>query len=156
MRRPFLALMKLYPPGYRDLFADEMAAVFEDSRREWRTRGQVAYLLFLVAELAGLLHGAAVARNPGRWPKRTFLAILPFLAGAIVSLLVLRLLLNFARWLPAANSHFYPQDEIAKLLALAAVSIVLIAGFSVAFVLNLRSLARRRQSKARGYSHSHA
>ena len=141
--------MKLYPREYQGLFADEMAAVFEDARRDWLALGWCAYILFLAAEAAGILNGAAKARGARFWRKRPLVAILPFLVGGIVSMALLRSFLHyvgdFGRFLRNAS---YSQDEITDLLALTAISVLLIAGFAFAFVVNLRWIAQRRQSKA--------
>jgi hypothetical protein len=148
MKRTFAALMKLYPPEYQGLFADEMASVFEDARRDWRARGWCAYVLFLAAELAGILHGAAVARSARFWNARPIAVILPFLAGGIVSMALLRTFLYYVgdigRFLRRAS---YRHDEMTLLLTLTAVSVLMIAGFSVAFVVNLKLVTGRRHSK---------
>jgi len=143
MKRSFAALMKLYPPGYRALFADEMAAVFEEACRDHRAQGQLAYILYLLTEFAGLIKGAVLARSLGVWQNRAVRLTIPFVAGTLISVAFLPPLLAARRFLTVANSHLNSQDDTLKLLVLATASIIVIAGCSVAFVLNLRSIARR-------------
>jgi hypothetical protein len=144
MKGAFSALLKLYPRGYRALFAGEMTAVFEQTRRERRQSGWLAYTLFLLAEFAGVVRGAALTRSMGAWQNAPLRSALPYLAGAVVSLAFLRPLLYFGRMLPLTKSRFSTQDQKLELMALAVISIVLIAGFALAFVLNLRTVARLR------------
>src|SRR4051812_30739044 len=105
MKRSFAALMKLYPPGYRALFADEMAAVFEEACRDHRTQGHAAYLLYLIGEFAGLVKGAVLARSLGVWQNRAVRLTIPFLAGTLVSIAFLPPFLAARSFLAAAKSH---------------------------------------------------
>lgn len=147
MRRTFALLMKLYPPDYRELFAGEMAAVFEDSRREERARGGAAYLLFLVAEILGLIRGAVMQRGFHWWRDRPFPRSLSLLAGATLSLTILRPFFEFAgRTLHSPTLRFYTREDELALLAITTIAVVVIAGCSFAFVLNLRSIMRKRIS----------
>jgi hypothetical protein len=144
MKRTFAALLRLYPRGYRELFADEMMAVFEDARLDSKSRGWLPYCTFLLAETAGILRGAALARSLGIWNNRVVSGALPFVAGGIVSVPFMRpLLYDWRRVRPIATLG-YSHDEVVMLMALAAVSVLLIAAFSIAFVINMRSLAERR------------
>lgn len=151
MRRSYAALMALYPPEYRGLFADEMTAVFEQASRDRRNRGWSAYTLFLLIEMSGLVQGAAL-----EWSRRsrqsTRPRVLTFAAGGMISLLFMGPLLHNRVFLPGAERlrwmDAFNDDETVELLVLAATSVVLIAAFSIAFVINLRSVAHRRQSKA--------
>jgi hypothetical protein len=146
MRRPFAALLHLYPPAYRDVFAEEMAAVFEESLSERRSRGLAKYWIFLITELSGLLQGAATAWAIGLWPRQAIPTVFPFLAGAIISAFILRPFVSIRHSFPVAEPHLYTKQEISALMAIVAISMVLVAGFSVAFVINMRMLARRRQA----------
>lgn len=148
MKRSFAALLRLYPPAWREVFADEMAAVFDSARRERRSRGRAAYSVFLMAELSGLLRGAATAWRIGLRQRRAIPAIFPFLAGAIVSAAILRPFVSIRHSLPPVEPHSYTREEISALMAIVAISIVLLAGVSVAFVVNMGAIARRRQSKS--------
>ena len=144
MKSAFTAFLKLYPAGYRALFADEMISVFEETRRERYRLGWPSYLRFLLTEFAGVVQGAMLARSMGVLQNARLRSALPFLAGAMVSVAFLRPLLFFARMLPPAGSRFSTRDEKFELMALAVIATVLIAGFAIAFVLNVRTIARRR------------
>ena len=148
MKRSFAGLLRLYPPAWREMFADEMAAVFDRAMRDQRSRGWAAYSVFLMAELSGLLRGAAMAWGIGLWERREIPAILPFFAGAIVSAAILRPFASIRISLPPVEPHSYTREEISALMAIVAISIVLLAGISVSVVINMRILARQRQSKA--------
>jgi hypothetical protein len=147
MKNAFAVLLKLYPAGYRALFADEMAEVFEETRLDRRGLGWRSYLLFLITEFAGLVHGAVMARSMGVWQSGGARAAVPFVAGAAFSLPFLRPIFYFARYRPMMPSRLSTQDEKLELMVLAVVSVVLIAAFSAAFVLNLRSVAQRRSAE---------
>jgi hypothetical protein len=148
MKRLFAALLRLYPPAWREMFADEMAAVFDNAMRDRRSRGWASYPIFLMAELFGLLQGAATAWGIDLWQRRAILAIFPFLAGAFVSAAILRPFVSIRISLPPVESHSYTREEISALMAIVAISIVLLAGISVSVVINMRVLAWRRQSSA--------
>lgn len=151
MKRSYAALMTLYPPEYRLLFADEMVAVFEEASRERKSRGWTCYLAFLAGEVCGLVRGAAVEWS-GRWYRRPSHRAFAFSAGAMISLLYLGPLLRIRHLFPGGEQLGFVRrvadSETLELLVLAATSVVLIAAFSIAFVINLRSVAHRRQSKA--------
>ena len=147
MKYALAALLHLYPPAWRDAFAEEMAAVFEESSRDRRSRGWAAYCIFFITELSGLLQGAATAWGIGLRHSRAIPTIFPFLMGAIISATILRPFVSI-RSMPAVEPHLYTLQEISALMAIVAVSMVLLAGTSVAFVINMRTLARRRQSTA--------
>ena len=61
MMRIFQMLLRLYPPGQRDLLEEEMAWVFGEAAAEHRARGRWAYARFATAEIGGLLLGCARA-----------------------------------------------------------------------------------------------
>lgn len=147
MKHAVVALLRLYPAAWRDAFAEEMAAVLEESSSDRRSHGWAAYCIFLITELSGLLRGAATAWGIGFRQKRPFATTFPFLIGAIISATILRPFVSI-RSSPAADPHLYTLQEISALIVIVAVSMVLLAGTSVAFVINMRTLARRRQSIA--------
>lgn len=68
MRRIYGWLLRLYPREIREVFAEEMAVVFEWAADEQRARGCRAYLRFLLAEFFGLLAGLASTRILRRPP----------------------------------------------------------------------------------------
>jgi hypothetical protein len=144
MKRPFAALLHLYPSAYRDVFAEEMAAVFEESMSDQRSLGLAAYWIFLITELSGLLQGAATAWGIDLWQRRAIPTIFPFLTGAIISATILRRFVSIRHSLPVVETHLYTKQEISALMAIVAISMVLLAAFSVVFVINMRTLARRQ------------
>lgn len=149
MKSCYATLTRLYPPGFRESFAEEMTMVFEDARRERRDRGWISYLLFLVTELAGLLYGAVLAWRRGLSGKPLVSTVLPFLLGAFLSATLMRPIFYAATLRPRVISQGHPQNDVIVLLVLAAISVVLIAAFSVAFVVNLRILMRRDRRHSR-------
>jgi hypothetical protein len=146
MKRAVGALLHLYPPAWRDAFAAEVAAVFEESMNDRRSRGRVSYWIFLITELCGFLRGAATAWGTSLWHRRAIPTIFPFLIGAIVSATILQPFVSIRHSFPAAEPHLYTMEEISALMAIVAISVVLLAGISVAFVINMRTVVRRRQS----------
>lgn len=61
MKRAYELLLILYPRAHRAEFAEEMKQVFEAAAAERRGQGRAAYLGFAVAEIVGLIAGAARA-----------------------------------------------------------------------------------------------
>ena len=53
MWRTYRLLLRLYPPEYQILFADEMLAVFARVAEERRAQGGIAYTRFVAGECAG-------------------------------------------------------------------------------------------------------
>jgi DNA-binding MarR family transcriptional regulator len=60
--RIYLLFLQLYPAAHRAQFGSEMAEVFASAAQERHDAGKLAYLWFVVRELASLLAGA--------WPER--------------------------------------------------------------------------------------
>ncbi len=58
MKYAYGALLRLYPGGYRLMFAQEMTSVFEQAAGDYQPRGFVTYMRFLASEFSGLLTGA--------------------------------------------------------------------------------------------------
>ena len=54
------ALIRLYPKQFREEFAGEMVATYDEAATEHRSRGKFAYRLFTVRELAGLTVGLII------------------------------------------------------------------------------------------------
>jgi hypothetical protein len=59
MHRAYQILLKLYPADYRASFAAGMLDAFEKAAEDGRRRGRAAFVCFALAELTGLLTGAA-------------------------------------------------------------------------------------------------
>src|SRR5215510_9618456 len=58
MRRAYKILLRLYPGDYREIFAAEMLAVFEEASEERRRHGAIVLLRFAVVELMSLVSGS--------------------------------------------------------------------------------------------------
>jgi hypothetical protein len=56
-------LLRLYPRDYVAQFGAEMTSVFEEASAEQWKRGPLAYVMFVLREIAGLAGGARDARN---------------------------------------------------------------------------------------------
>jgi len=61
MKTVWIVLLRLYPKAYRETFAAEMEAVFDQAAEERRRHGRLAFTGFLVAEWFGALRGAGAA-----------------------------------------------------------------------------------------------
>ena len=59
MTRAYEALLQIYPPEYRAMFAREMLDAFEDLFQEHSGLGASSLLLFLFKELVSMLKGAS-------------------------------------------------------------------------------------------------
>jgi hypothetical protein len=66
MTRAYKLLLHLYPRRFRATFGEEMTRVFEESAKERRGQGPLAYSGFILRELMGLVTGAAGAWLGGR------------------------------------------------------------------------------------------
>lgn len=62
MTRAYGLLIRLYPRKHRAIFEQEMTAVFEEAANEHRKRGQVDFVRFVVAEMAGVVIGSCAQR----------------------------------------------------------------------------------------------
>ncbi|SPF56899.1 hypothetical protein SBA4_970005 [Candidatus Sulfopaludibacter sp. SbA4] len=62
MRTAYRLLLHLYPHDFRVWFAAEMTTAFEARAGECRARGRAVFLRFAIAELIGLLKGAAAEK----------------------------------------------------------------------------------------------
>ena len=100
-------LLLLYPASYRQVFGEEMIAVFEEMQAEMASQGVVARSLFFVRETAGVMTGALlehwrglagdpvwplfptrrfVMRTEFRFPKATAVLMTIILAGVMVAI----------------------------------------------------------------------
>jgi hypothetical protein len=144
MKGFFAILLRLYPPDYRKRFSGEMRAVFQETARDRRAEGLVSYVLFLLTELAGLFYGIAEERIQNSRGRRTGPPVALLLTGGAVSVILVRVSLLLPRFAPVAQRLLDSNDQRLQLVALATGSILLVATLSLAFVLNLMIMARRR------------
>ena len=54
----YKALIRIYPPEYREMFAEEMLVAFQETLQEQSRRSGTSLLSFLLMELLGILKGA--------------------------------------------------------------------------------------------------
>ena len=127
-------LLALYPETHRQLFGEEMMAVFEDVRADVRDKGASARAAFCVREIAGLLNGAMgehmrafIESNPGfsfstrrftmgngfRFPKSTAVLMTIILLGVI---LAIRKGEAIAYSLPHVNPQLPPIQPVHSVL----------------------------------------
>jgi len=75
MRRAYQFCLILYPRAHRDRFAEEMLQVFEEASADGRAEGWVWSVRFTLAEIGGLIGGAAGAwldsRSAARVPSQS-------------------------------------------------------------------------------------
>lgn len=64
--RVYRLLLRMYPRQYADQFGAEMISVFEQAAEEQLKNGRVAFVRFVLRELAGLAAGARDARDSAR------------------------------------------------------------------------------------------
>jgi hypothetical protein len=76
MKTIWIALLRLYPKAYRETFAAEMEAVFDQAVEEWHRHGRFAFAGFVVAEWFGALRGAGAAWFAAR-PRMPLIIGLP-------------------------------------------------------------------------------
>lgn len=76
MKSVWKALLRLYPTAYRETFAAEMEAVFDQAAEERRRHGRLAFAGFLFAEWFGALRGAGAAWLAAR-PRMPLIIGLP-------------------------------------------------------------------------------
>lgn len=100
-------LLRLYPTSYREEFAEEMLAVFQDVRLEKTNKTLLARTIFQIREIAGLIGGACVEhlrlatgkdfelsfppksfimRNGFRFPKSTAVLMALILGGVVLAI----------------------------------------------------------------------
>lgn len=150
MKTAYAALLRLYPAPFREVFAREMAEVFEEVRADRRARGFFEYFLFLFSEIAGTIGGAFrmwSARLVERSRRRLVVSYWVSIAAGVA-------ITAFFQW------FFYAHVADAKILAapdgeaptvpigfvpllIAGGVLLLLSVFSIAFVWNMRMIGNR-------------
>jgi hypothetical protein len=151
MRTAYAALLRLYPAAWREVFGNEMTAVFDEAQADSRSRGRADYCLFLLAELGGLLRGAFFSwgeeymLRARRKPLLTYWASIA--AGAAVTAFFHGVFYSEMARIENYRSMVTPLNEPAAefyLPILLAGGILLFIGvFSFAFVWNMRTIGNR-------------
>lgn len=90
MEQLYQALLHLLPGDFRDEFGSEMFDVFQQAAGEARCQGSVAYGVFVIREIAGLIVEALVHRT--QLPRRALLIPACALGGFLASLFLVFLL----------------------------------------------------------------
>ena len=106
MLNVYQTLLRLYPAEHREIFGEEMAAVFVELRDDNANRRRILRIGFWIRETVGLLSGALAAhlrmsgpdgafvfpigrltmRNGFRFPKSTAILMMIILAGVILAI----------------------------------------------------------------------
>jgi hypothetical protein len=151
MRTAYAALLRLYPATWREVFGQEMTAVFEDVEADHRSRGFVDYCLFLLTELGGLLRGAFstwgdeyMARTRRKLALDYWASILA--GSAIATFFHSMFYAQMTRvhiYRPAVPALTEPAQDFYVPMLLAGGVLVLISVFSIAFVWNMRIIGNR-------------
>jgi hypothetical protein len=151
MRYAYETLLRLYPSGYRLVFAQEMTSVFEQAAGDCQPRGLLAYTGFLLTEFIGLLAGAfsmwanGYLERSRRRVSASFLISL--LAGAAITLFFqsffyMGMIHHKAASAPSRETPQTTPDLMLPLIMAGGV-LLFISVFSVAFVWNMRIIGNR-------------
>jgi hypothetical protein len=92
MEQLYQSLLHLLPGDFREQFGTEMQGVFQQASEEARQRGSIAYGVFAVREIAGLLMEGLAHRT--QLPRRVLLVPVWGLGGFLAALLLVFLLPN--------------------------------------------------------------
>src|SRR5262245_36000854 len=110
MTRAYKALLQIYPPEYRAMFAGEMLVAFEVLSRERSRLGASSQFLFLFMDLGSILKGAST-----KWIDRFTYSIYHSSSYLSRSCLPNRLLMRPAGI--AREVYFFESDPGSKRLA---------------------------------------
>ena len=151
MRYAYEALLRLYPSGYRLVFAQEMTSVFEQAADDHQPRGFLTYIRFLASEFLGLLTGAFrmwADEYMERSRRRISVSFLiSLLAGAAITLFFQGSFyrgMSQLRHVPMQAPGATPvTSDVMLPLIIAGGVLLFISVFSVAFVWNLRMIGNR-------------
>lgn len=151
MRVAYAALLRLYPAPFRDVFASEMAEVFDSVQADRRARGFFEFVSFILAEMAGVIGGAfwmwsagMIGRSRRRFVRSYWTSIA---AGAAIT--------AFFHWFfysamttprfATVVDHPLPSVMSVNVVALliAGGILIFLAVFSIAFVWNMRIIGNR-------------
>ncbi|HVY94803.1 MAG TPA: hypothetical protein VHA14_18700 [Bryobacteraceae bacterium] len=151
MKTAYAALLRLYPATWREIFGQEMTAVFEEVEADRRSHGFLDYCVFLLVELSGLLRGAFstwgdeyMARSRRKLALDYWAALLVgaaitafFQAGFYGQITRIRVLREPQPPPPQPTPEYYLP------LLIAGGVLLLISVFSIAFVWNMRIIGNR-------------
>ena len=151
MRHAYEALLRLYPNGYRLVFAQEMTSVFEQAAGDYQPRGFLSYLAFLRSEFCGLIAGAFFAWTDEYMLRSRRRLNAPFLisllAGAAITMFFQGSFyrgMSQLRHIPAQAPDAPPiTSDVMLPLIIAGGILLFLSVFSVAFVWNMRMIGNR-------------
>ncbi|HVW09412.1 MAG TPA: hypothetical protein VHC90_12560 [Bryobacteraceae bacterium] len=151
MRTAYAALLRLYPATWREVFGQEMTAVFEEVEADHRSRGFLDYCLFLIWELGGLLRGAFSTWGEEYMSRaRRKLALdywASILAGSAIAMffhgMFYSQMTRIYPYRPALPSVSESAGDFVVPMLLAGGVLILISVFSIAFVWNMRIIGNR-------------
>ncbi|HEV2399440.1 MAG TPA: hypothetical protein VGS27_21015 [Candidatus Sulfotelmatobacter sp.] len=162
-------LLRLYPASYRQEFAEEMLAVFQDARSDNVNKKLLVRTIFQIREIAGLVGGALeerlrvaigpdfafsfpprsfIMRNGFRFPKSTAVLMALILGGVV---LAIKRGEDIAASLPHVNPQTGPIQPVHSTLLPPIVQFVLffyaagLVGWAILFALKKSGVHRLAQ-----------
>jgi hypothetical protein len=146
-------LLRLYPLSYRQVFGNEMASVFKQSASDNRSRGALAYVLFLCTEYGGLIAGAfslwgeEYMKRGIRFRRLTLSTLFSAAAGLVITaffqaVVYLGMAHNFTPRIAPPDSQ-PPIPAFALPMLIVGATLLFIGLFSIAFVWNMRIVGNR-------------
>ncbi len=150
MRIAYAALLRLYPAPFREVFAREMAEVFEEVRADRRARGFFEYLVFLFSEIAGTIGGAFWMWSTGFIERSRRKLVISYWVSIAAGVAITMFFQGFFYAhvgdveVLASPAHEAPMVPVAFVpLLLAGGVLLLLSVFSIAFVWNMRMIGNR-------------
>jgi hypothetical protein len=141
----------LYPAPFREVFAREMAEVFEEVQADRRTRGIFEYFVFLFSEIAGTIGGAFRMWSEGLIERSRRKLVISYWISIVAGVSITA----FFQWffyahvgnasILASPDHDVPSTVPVAFvpLLLAGGVLILLSVFSIAFVWNMRMIGNR-------------
>jgi hypothetical protein len=151
MRVAYAALLRLYPAPFREVFAREMAEVFEEVRADRRARGVFEYIAFLFSEIAGTLGGAFWMWSAGFIERSRRKLVISYWVSIAAGVAITAFFQWFFYNHVGSTTVFAGGDHDMPLTVPVAFAPLLLAGgvllllsvFSIAFVWNMRMIGNR-------------
>jgi hypothetical protein len=151
MKAAYATLLRLYPAPFREVFASEMAEVFEEVQADRRSRGIFEYIVFLFLELAGTIGGAVRMWSEGlieRSRRRRVVSYWVSIAAGVAITIFFQGF--FYGHVGNPSLLMSPDREVPATVPVALVPLLLAGGIlillsvlSIAFVLNMRIVGNR-------------
>lgn len=150
MKVAYAALLRLYPEPFREVFAREMAEVFEEVLADRRARGFFEYVVFLLSEITGTIGGAFWMWSAGFIERSRRKLVISYWVSIVAGVAITMFFQGFFYAhvgeveVLGAPVHEGPVVPIAFVpLLLAGGVLLLLSVFSIAFVWNMRMIGNR-------------